>query len=329
MKVEILDQGIMGGYTAPDLTGVETDWSAFGTLDIGTFDIVFDDASDYPTDSFVVLDDALQPDAWGIKRLPDLRSGFSYESTPMVELYNLAAPDYTATIQVTPAMAVHMQRGQAVVGVARELHREHKRLGKDKMLKLEADSSLTQPAQPVMVPVLRLHCPKHTGCTANEEYGVQQGTTVDAELSLVALSGGTTTSTSLRWSSEWDAADGECLQYLMPAEIVTEHGTLLYDEKPIRVPGLFSLTMIRFVPGESRQEAIPETDDGCQQPAAAMPPDRQLTSPERIAAGGRNHTFNAVSSARGMLTLGVAKPGWPSNDIPIRTDGRRDLHPLR
>jgi len=332
MHIDILGQEIRRELSIPDLTGANTDWSKIGTLDLGQISVVRD-LTQHAPESFVILDDVVKPDTWVVKAMPDLYKGFPRDFAPVVELSNLTARDQTAAIKVTPALAMDMEQGKALTGVAREIqrafletpgyerrwskihieeiHRE-RRVFRNRVIEFETDPSLTGPAQPVMVPVMRLHCPKHVGCKASEEYAVEQGTEVDAKLSFVALGAAAETSTNLRYSSQWDTADGECLQYLVPAEIVTEHGIYVFNGAPVEDSALVSRTTIRFVGEDGCQEAIPKHEDGCQQPAAAIQRDRRLMGREHIAAGSRSHCFNPVSVVRGKLDLGLAPPGWPS-----------------
>jgi len=322
MDVKILGQEIGRELSAPDLTDANTDWSELGTLDLGEIHVVRDlpddaAASSVAAGSFVIVGDDVQPDTWVIRTMPDLHGGFSRTDMPIVQVINLAVPDYTAEIRVTPALAMDMVLGNAVTGVVGELRRKRRgRIFGDQVIKLETNPSLKGPVRRVMVPVLRLHCPKHAGCQASEEYAVQRGTEVEAKVSLAAVGAAGSNTTSFRWSSQWDTTDGVCLQYVLPAEIFTEYGVLTYKGMTFESPGLISLTSLRFVEDErgqeARQEPIPPTEDGCQLPTGAIERDRHLTNREGVAAGTRSHSFNAVSAARGTLTLGLAQPGWPS-----------------
>jgi hypothetical protein len=91
---------------------------------------------------------------------------------------------------------------------------------------------------------------------------------------------------------------------------------LVLHGKPFESPGLISWTGLRFLEGgdreDARQEAIPATEDGCQQPVGAIEHQRYLGKRDNIAAGKRSYSFNAVSVARGKLSLGLAQPGWPA-----------------
>ncbi|WP_133067037.1 hypothetical protein [Mycolicibacterium sphagni] len=316
MDVKILHQDLGTDFSAPDLTDEDTDWSD-ETLDVGEIQVLtalHDYAADPPgpADSFLIVDDDVQPDTWVIKDIPDLQGGFSYEEMPIVQVFNWAVPDYTAEFRVTPNLAMGIERGYALSGVVREIGLKRGTFG-DSKIQLKTNPAMRGPVQRVMVPVLRLHCPKHDGCKASEEYAVQQATQVQAKVSLTAVGAGGSNTTTFQWSSQWETADGQCLQYVVPAEIFTEYGTLIYKGKVFESPGLVSLTSLRFVEDEpSRQELIPRTEDGCQLPSGAIQYDRHLTKREAVSAGVLGHSFKAVKAARGTLTLGVAQPGWPS-----------------
>jgi hypothetical protein len=310
VNVEILSQEIWTGFSAPDLTDADTDWSELGPLGLEQVDIVREPA-DQPADSFVAFGEDLQPDTWIVTAVPDLRKGFALNYMPVVELSNLAVPRRTAAIRVTPALALEIEQGRAVTGVVRVLHKSG--FSRRRQVAIDVDPSLSSPPVKVMVPVMRLHCPKHTGCQTSEEYAVQRQTDVDFTLNLTPISGGAAIPTSLRCSSEWETADGECLQYVLPAEISTEYGTLLVDGKRTSYPSILGTSVIRFVKGTQGQEKIPPAEDGCQQPAAAIQNDRRLMDdPRHISAGKRSESFNAVNTVRGTLNLGLAAPGWPS-----------------
>jgi hypothetical protein len=310
VNVEILSQEIWTGFSAPDLTDADTDWSELEPLGLGQVDIVRDPA-DQATDSFVAFGEDLQPDTWIVTAVPDLHKGFPLNYMPVVELSNLAVPGRTAAIRVTPALALEIGQGGAVTGVVRVLHESGGLFGK-RQIAINVDPSLSSPPVKVMVPVMRLHCPKHTGCQASEEYSVQRETEVDFTLTLIPVGGGGSISTSLRCSSEWETADGECLQYVLPAEISTEYGTLLVNGKRAKYTGILGAPVVRFVKGTQRQEKIPPAEDGCQQPAAVIQTDRRLMDPTHISAGKLSNSFNAVNTVRGILNLGLAAPGWPS-----------------
>jgi hypothetical protein len=310
MKIEILSQEVGTGFSAPDLTDANTDWSELGPFGLGHVQIV-QDVADYAADSFVVFGEDVHPDTWVVRAVPDLHKEFPLSYMPVVELSNLAVPERTAAIKVTPALAMEMGQGKAVTGVVRVLHRWG--WGGKREIALKVDRSLTSPPVKVMVPVLRLHCPKHKGCQASEEIGVQRGIVVDFNLTLIPVGGGAGTSANLQCSSEWETVDGECLQYLLPAEILTEYGTLLFNGRPANYTGLLGRPVIRFVEGGERgQEKILPNEDGCQQPAAVIQTDRHLMTPTRIGVGKLTNRFNAVKTVRGVLNLGLAAPGWPS-----------------
>jgi hypothetical protein len=309
VNVEILSQESGPGFSAPDLTDASTDWSELGPLGLGQVHIVRD-LTDHTADSFVAFDEDLQPDTWIVRTVPDLHEGFPLNYMPVVELSNLAVPKRTAAIKVTPALAMEIEQGMAVTGVVRVLHKSG--LFGEREVAIEVDPSVRSPTVEVMVPILRLHCPKHEGCKTSEEYAVERGTEVDFTLTLIPVSGGAGVSASLRCSSEWETADGECLQYLLPAEISTEYGTLRVDGRRTSYPGILGATVIRFVDGRRRQEKIPSAEDGCQQPSAVINANRYLLSPVHIGAGKQTNRFNAVNTVRGTLNLGLSAPGWPS-----------------
>jgi hypothetical protein len=309
VNVEILGQETGPGFSAPDLTDENTDWSELGPLGLGQVDIV-DDPTDHAADSFVAFGEDLQPDTWVVTAVPDLHKGFPLNYMPVVELSNLAVPEHTAAIKVTPSLAMEIEQGVAVTGVVRVLHKWG--LFGERQVAIEVNPSVQSRPMKVMVPILRLHCPKYAGCKTSEEYAVQHGTGVDFKLTLTPVSGGAGISASLRCSSKWETADGECLQYLLPAEISTEYGPLLVDGQRISHAGIIAVTTIRFVDGTRTQEKIPSAEDGCQQPAAAIQANRRLINPEHIDAGQQTKSFNSVNTARGTLNLGLSAPGWPS-----------------
>ncbi len=224
-----------------------------------------------------------------------------------------STPGPEAGAQCGSAARWELHGGPPARVVPTVIHRD-KSIFRDRVIAFEPDPPLSgRTPNPVCVPVLRLHCPKNRGCLASEEYAVQSGTTVEASLTLTPVGGGRVgTSTSIRLSSRWTTADGVCLQYLLPAEIWTEFGTLVYKGKRLEDMGLIGQQRIQFLEGMGRQEAIPEVDDGCQQPADAIEGERYLTNREEIKAGERDYSFYAVSAARGTLNLGVAAPGWPA-----------------
>src|SRR5665213_1452769 len=219
VKVEILNQGFANSLSAPELTLDGPSWTDFGTIDVGQVRVI-DEPANAPWGSFVVLDGDIRPDTWLIKKRPDLGDRFDPDDPPLVELSNLASPEFVVSINVTPALAMYMDRGMAVTGVANEIQNNRRVILQDSgrlfshEINFEPRESLTTKLRgPVMVPVMRLHCPKHEGCVANEEYAVESGNTVEAQITFFVAGLNLEMSTLIQCSSQWETTNGECLQY--------------------------------------------------------------------------------------------------------------------
>jgi hypothetical protein len=320
VRFDVLSQEPIEDFRGIDVTDVGHDWTAANALSLGSVDVFGSKSLVDLVSRFIVVNDKPTPDAWIVLDVDSTEEWHRGEPSRIVELENLEFPELTAQVRFSAALAEETKRGAAVTGVAYELHRDAGLFG-DRILEFKVSDPGAGPKLNVMVPVLRLHCPKHAGCTAVEEYATERTDSVEAKVSLTPVGGGVGTETTVQSSARWDTDDGECLQYLVPAEVVTERGTLVYRGEEIKGFGSFELTRIKFVDGPHRQEAIPPDDDRCQQQPTEVANDRRLSDEEHIGAGNKGYGFKAVTKVTGTLSLGAALgPGLPSLSFEYRRD---------
>ena len=116
----------------------------------------------------------------------------------------------------------------------------------------------------VDLPLLRVHCPRREGCSADYTLATESGHEGAFELTIVGLGGGAgakiTGSESETWSVK-GAADGRCREATIPGRMVIGDGVLKINGQPIREGTMGDLV---WVDRDGREErAIAQDADDC------------------------------------------------------------------
>jgi hypothetical protein len=314
MEIRMLSQEPISSARVPEIIARDGDWTTFTELELGPVVPAQEGSEEEitPVDSLIVVDGEWVPDTWTVvnERTVGFRS-----RRPVVDLEHVGVADFRLSVGLSKELAEAVQPGAQMKGVATdvaakrdELYREKNLFIADRVIEFEADPSISvADAHELMIPVARLHCPKHAGCTAAEDYAVGRSEKVEAKVKLVTVGAGIGTDTKVDVSSHWDATDGACIQYSLPAVIRQEFGRLLFQGKAIPMDGLFSCMKVEFLNGAGDQDVIPPHEDGCEEPRGDIDSQRRLKA-WNIRAGNRAFAFDAVTTVTGKLSLGGDLP---------------------
>ena len=235
----------------------------------------------------------------------------------------LYAPGNQVTVSYDPSVAPRFQENNYVSGLGRQLvatpdvmYRKGRFFGSDLVVAFEPEPDQPATERPIELPIMRLHCPKNAGCTATESFNVARTKTVEGKIAIVGLNASGTASATVTLGQTWETADGECLQYLVPATLRLEIGRTLVNGEAVAFG--MRATVVDIGKGVAKQCAIDPADDYCQKPESEIRPECRLWSqPLAIRNGSGEWSAKVGSEQTGQvgvdleffdqkLTLGMA-----------------------
>jgi hypothetical protein len=219
----------------------------------------------------------------------------------------LYAPDNQVTVSYDPSMAARFQDNNYVSGLGRQLvgtpdvmYRKGRFFGSDLVVAFEPEPDQPATERPIDLPIMRLHCPKNAGCTATESFNVARTDKVEGKIAIVGLNASGTASATVTLGQTWETADGDCLQYLVPATLRLEIGRTLVNGEAVAFG--MRATVVDIGKGVAKQCAIAPADDYCQKPESEIRPECRLWSqPLAIRDGSGEWSAKVGSEQTGQV----------------------------
>jgi hypothetical protein len=179
-----------------------------------------------------------------------------------------------------------------------------RRLGRDHEIRFTPDTSLPPMVGQVEVPIVRLHCPKHAGCSATETWTRDLDTSAELKMSFAGVGAGVALSTKMQVRGSWTAENGTCLETVMPARTRVEFGSL--SVRGTKFAMVFLVTITNLSQEGQTQRPIPAEHDVCLSSSADAHGMFPFAGPFTQAAGKRKLGWKVGASITGSASVDLS-----------------------
>lgn len=200
-------------------------------------------------------------------------------------------------------MGSEAARGLSSDGLVQELYRTRRLLG-DHRLVFAADSGVNAIELQTEIPIMRLHCPKHVGCTAREQFSSSDGGSPRFTIAFPGASYSNGRSVVVKVDQEWSTKDGECLEVVCPAVVRFRFGRFLFDEQVVALG--VKLDLQDFNREALLQRVVSEENDDCLKLPGAADKFRAAGGSIAIANGSSELSIELQNSISGKVAVGTS-----------------------
>ena len=234
------------------------------------------------------------------------------------QVVNLSSVPETFERQRNPSSLVWMspslasEEGRTAVEVTPttlELRRE-RRVFRTDVIAFRPDPAFLARTTETLMPILRLHCPKHKGCKATESLSLTETSNITLRMQLPGVGLSSAFAFEIATDQSWSTEDGHCLEVVVPLVLSLTYGEYLFNDDRLAMG--FNLSLEHYDPLVQVQREIPTDLDLCQLPGQSqqvVPLAGQL----QVTSGESDVSFETKTTVTGEHRVGFSVFGETLN----------------
>jgi hypothetical protein len=245
-------------------------------------------------------------DLWEVNEIAPAQTGFS-----RVGLGRLGVREVAVTMPTETAS--YLEPGQAVLGPER-LFSARKLFG---FGQIDVDF-VPDPEQPepvsIWLPLVRVHCPHHSGCTATYSSETGTGEETAVTLSILGIGGGGGEKLIGSLGEEYTTPEGQCLELAVPAKLQMLIGRTVVDGTDVAY-GMRG-KVFDVDPNGTIERLVPAENDSCNRPLSMISQQAIVDALDRRngAAQAATKTITLERELHGKVSVGLEVGG----QVPLK-----------